>query len=340
MRPRYTMAVLLLCAAPLAPPGSWAQTYDTPSTLAVHLSHPTYMYVDESGHAVITGMIQNDSEHSDVGNITLLAKFYDRTGSEPLYTAMSPPLLQVMPPQSSSPFAIRSPQPDARIADASVSILIFTQANPKVGGLLIGGDAAGGSVTVQDTARSPHSNVTLHVAYHDAFEPPRILYTQSHYLGDMGIGGSLHASIHEYVPYNARSFAVYAESDAFSSESVHGRLAGAAQYHSPDARILDAWVENDSGERSSEIGPGQNAALAVSVEVREGSERPFWLYVQVKQSEDGAVAYLEGVMVERSGMVMMPWSPGRGGYLMEAFLWGDSGIPVASPAPLVLFTAG
>ena len=327
----YVAAIVAL----LAPAAALAQTYDTPQTLAVVISPPFYTYVDAEGHAVATGMVHNESDAAYVGNVVVQARFYGESTPLPLGTVTAGTLLEVIPPGGSSPFVARSAEPDPRIKSAVVSLQMFDPSNPKIPGLAIE-RLADGRLQVYDTVGAPHTNITVHIAYHDAFDPPRILGTSTHHMGDVGIGGSLNLTVPGEHPAGARGAAAFVESDAFSSGIVSWRIGAAPSAPPLPAQILDAWMDDHMGERTSTAAAHQNVTLNAAVHVPDGEGR-YWLYVQVSSKESGGVVLLERIGVD--GAASVPWTPTHTGeYIAEMFLWGETGAPASRPAPILLLT--
>lgn len=341
------MLVALVMVAPVAAAG---QTYDTPATLVVSFSHPTYMYVDADGYAIVTGVIQNESKHSHMGNVQVVARFYDNSGMEPLYLETATALLDAIPPESSSPFIIMSAEPDPRISWATANILLFDAIDPKIDGISLetsasrGTDGSGATITASDISGSPHTNVRVHIAYHDAFDPPRILKVASHQMPDIEMGGTANITVSDTLPQNVRGFIVFAESDTSSSRTASGTLPPPAEYlhHGPAAYIREAWISDADGERTVELERGQNITINASIEylADDYTDGSYQMYLQIKHLGDPAVVSVESIRVTPGDDVAAPvaWNPSREGqYFMETFLWGDLNIPVAEPGPLVLF---
>lgn len=341
------MLVVLVLVVPMAAAG---QTYDTPATLVVSFSHPTYMYVDPDGYAIVTGIIQNESKQSYMGNVQVLARFYDNSGMEPLYVSMATALLDAIPPESSSPFVIKSAEPDPRISWATASILLFDATDPKIDGIDLevsasrGADGAEVAITASDISWSPHTNVRVHIAYHDAFDPPRILKVTSHEMPDIGIGGTASITVTDELPQNVRGFIVFAESDTSGSVMASETLPPPTEYQylGPAAYIREAWISDADGERTVELERGQNITINASIEYQgdDYMDGSYWMYLQIKRLGDPVVVSVERIEVTPGEDVMVPlaWSPSEEGqYFMEMFLWGDLNIPVAEPGPLVLF---
>lgn len=312
-----------------------AQIYETPQTLTVTISPPSYTYVDTEGYMVTTGVVRNDSEMSYVGNVILLTKFYGETAPLPLAVASGGTLLDVIPPGGSSPYVIRTSEPDPRIHWASTSMLIFDPANPKITGLSL--EWSDGVLTIRDMVGAPHSNVTIHLAYHDVFDPPRILKTSTYHIRDIDIGGSYNFTVAETYPAAVFGVMAFAESDVFSAQSISWRVPAAAPTQPTlPAHILDAWMTDMHGERTLTTHQHQNTTLNAEVLTPEGGE--YWLYVQVSSKESGGVVLLERALID-DNMVSIPWTPADDGeYIAEMFLWGETGAPASRPGPILLLT--
>ncbi|MCE2508673.1 MAG: hypothetical protein J4G04_05165 [Nitrosopumilaceae archaeon] len=330
----YMAAIVAL----LVPAAALAQTYDTPQTLAVVISPPFYTYVDADGYAVATGIVRNESETAYVGNVVIQARFYGDAASLPLDAVTAGTLLEVIPPGGSSPFVARSAEPDPRIKSAVASLQMFDPSNPKIPGLAVE-RLADGLLRIRDSVGAPHANITVHIAYHDAFDPPRILGTSTHHIGGMGIGGSLNLTTPGEYPLGARGATAFVESDAFSSGTISWRIGAAPSAPSPPpAQILDAWMADHTGVRTTAAAAHQNVTLNAAVHLPDGEGR-YWLYVQVSSKESGGVVLLERVEVD--GAPSIPWTPTHEGeYIAEMFLWGETSAPASRPGPLLLLTVG
>ena len=328
---------LLMVAALLAPAAALAQTYDTPQTLAITLEPPYYTYVDADGYSVTTGMVRNESDVIVRGQRDNTGKVLrGRTRRPPLDAISAKTLLEVIPPGSASPYVIRSGEPDPRISAAVSTLLLFDPVGPKQMGLDMQRHADG-VIRVSDAAGSPHTNVTVHIAYHDAFDPPRILGADTYSLGGMGIGGMLNLTTPDTYPPNTRGALAFAESDVFSSYTVSWRAGTHAPAPPPlPAYIRDAWVADHTGERTLSAPAGGNLTLNAAVDI--SGEDEYWLYVQVTSRDSGGVEFLESVAVH-DGPAAIPWTPGHPGeYIVEMFLWGEGGVPASRPSPMLLFS--
>ena len=98
---------------------SFSQEYtDTNPTLIVSTNSDTnYVYQDSEGHTVVIGVIENNDPLSFVTNVKVQAYFYDEFNPDPLEVKEGSTILDVIPPSSSSPFLIRSENPNSDIVD-------------------------------------------------------------------------------------------------------------------------------------------------------------------------------------------------------------------------------
>lgn len=329
--------VLVAAILLMVPAYAAAQTYDTPDTLVVSLSHPIYMYVDPEGHIVITGIIQNDSTHSYVGNVQVLARLYDSTGSRLVEVAHGYTHLEVIPPKSSSPFTIRSDTADPSIKTAVASLLFFEQAGPKPPGLDVNvkTDTSPTTITLSDSAGAPHSDVQVYVAYHDAFEPPRILAIHSYHVGDIEQYGSSDAVELYGPPPGARGYMVFSQSGVFSTDVTKVRLPTISPIPTgPSAFIQDAWIANDTGHRTNNLHVNRTATMNVSVYGPEPLTSH--LYMHIKQIGNDIPVFLNNTQITPNGTVSIPWTPDTvGSHYAELFLWSDLTMPQSGP--LILF---
>ena len=106
---------------------SYSQEYtDTKPTLTISLnSNNDFIYRDSEGHTVVIGLIQNNDPLSFVTNVVIQAKFYDDFNSNPLEVKEGSTTLNVIPPNSSSPFMIRSDNPNVDITQVYTKFLTF-----------------------------------------------------------------------------------------------------------------------------------------------------------------------------------------------------------------------
>lgn len=330
----WILAAAIILAVPVY---ATAQTYDTPDTLVVSLSHPIYMKVDPEGHIVITGVIHNDSPHSYVGNVQVLARLYDSTGTRLVEVTHGNTHLEVIPPKSYSPFTIRSNTSDPSIQSAVASLLFFEQANPKPLGLDVNiqTDTTPTTVTLSDSAGAPHTDTQIYVAYHDAFEPPRILAIHAYDIGDIAQYGFSDAVDLYGPPPGARGYMIFAQSDVFSADMVKTRLPVIPPILAgPTAFIQDTWIANDTNHRTNSLHVNQTSTINVSVYGTEPLASH--LYMHIKQIGNDIPVFLNNTQITPNGTVSIPWVPQTTGpHYAEIFLWSDTTAPQSGP--LILF---
>ena len=115
--------ILFLFLLPIFPIFSQEYT-DTAPTLTVSInSNSNFIYQDSEGYTVVIGLIENNDPLSFVTNVVIQASFYDDFNSNPLEVKQGSTLLKVIPPNSQSPFIIRSENPD--ITQVSTKFLTF-----------------------------------------------------------------------------------------------------------------------------------------------------------------------------------------------------------------------
>ena len=106
---------------------SYPQEYtDTNPSLTISMnSDNNFVYRDSEGYTVVIGLIENNDPMSFVTNVVIQANFYDDFNSNPLEVKEGTTTLKVIPPNSNSPFMIRSDNPDIHISEASANLLTF-----------------------------------------------------------------------------------------------------------------------------------------------------------------------------------------------------------------------
>ncbi len=338
----YDMWILLAviaCMGLLVPTYAMAQTYDTPSSLVVVLPNPSYLYVDSDGYATVTGIVENNSDHSYIGNVQVLTRFYDNANEEPLAVNVSSISLDVLPPKSSSPFVIKSPSPDFSYVWAISSLQFFDSTNPKLTGLEMNHiqyDNGIITLNVTDSIEAPHTNVRMYVAYHDTFDPPRILSVSEHNLGDLEAGHTLSVDIQDAIPYGTGGFMIFAESDFFSSNMKSDRIPTSTTLLEPllPPHIANIWVGNVT-HPVTVLTADQEASINADVRPGRGE---YHLNFQVTR-EGGGIVFLGGANItSTTGIVSANYTPIESGqYVVESFVWGGPS-PVARPGPTMLFT--
>ena len=363
------LAVLLLAAGAvsaviLAEP-AWSQEYtDSPPTLvAVIIPDSQYVFRDDSGHGIVVGMVENRGA-SHIYGVQIQASFYDDVGHLPLDIAAGTTMLDVMSPGSVSPFVIASSEPDLRITHAATRIMTFGSAPDKEVGLVVAVegmtsyiiDRAVHSLILNGTVRNgpaPSSDVTLHMALHDAFEPPRTLDVRTIHVGDLGPDEIAAFELDETVPSGTRGVTLFAESDIYGANALQHTLPRPSSIiPAPHTMMLvtvsEVSLRDDAGGRlaSSSVGAPVNIRTDLSIQFsddRTEHETPYTLYVQIKEASESApvefVGKYDGRFVDDNvrHVQNIDWIPDAAGiYMAETFVWDRNNIPLAERGPVLL----
>ena len=211
---------------------SYSQEYtDTNPTLTISLnSNNDFIYRDSEGHTVVIGLIQNNDPLSFVTNVVIQAKFYDDFNSNPLEVKEGSTTLNVIPPNSSSPFMIRSDNPNVDITQVSTKFLTFDTSESMKNSLRISiTDVSIEPVTnsadpvhtlsfsgILRNGDSSISNAVAHLAFYDVFN--RIIQISTIEIGDIDMSGLASLKLTEKINSSSVGFLLFSESDKFYSD--------------------------------------------------------------------------------------------------------------------------
>ena len=211
---------------------SYSQEYtDTNPTLTISLnSNNDFIYRDSEGHTVVIGLIQNNDPLSFVTNVVIQAKFYDDFNSNPLEVKEGSTILNVIPPNSSSPFMIRSDNPNVDITQVSTKFLTFDTSESMKNSLRISiTDVSIEPVTnsadpvhtlsfsgILRNGDSSISNAVAHLAFYDVFN--RIIQISTIEIGDIDMSGLASLKLTEEINSSSVGFLLFSESDKFYSD--------------------------------------------------------------------------------------------------------------------------
>jgi len=211
---------------------SYSQEYtDTNPTLTISLnSNNDFTYRDSEGHTVVIGMIENNDPMSFVTNVVIEANFYDDFNSYPLEVKEGSTILNVIPPNTSSPFMIRSDNPNVDITQVSTKFLTFDTSELMENSLRISiNDIAIEHVT--NSANSVHtlsfsgilrngdsfvSDTAVHFAFYDVFN--RIIQISTIDIGNIDLNGLASLELIEEINPSSVGFLLFSESDKFYSD--------------------------------------------------------------------------------------------------------------------------
>ena len=210
---------------------SFSQEYtDTNPTLTISTnSDNNFTYRDSEGYTVVIGFIENNDPLSFVTDVVVQANFYNDFNSNPLEVKEGTTTLKVIPPNTKSPFMIRSDNPNIDITDVSTKLLTFDTSEFMKNSLRISiNDVSLEPVTSSTTAYtlsfsgilrngdSSISDTTVHLAFYDVFN--RIIQISSIEIGDIDMNGLASVKLTEEINSSSVGFLLYSESDKFYSD--------------------------------------------------------------------------------------------------------------------------
>ena len=211
---------------------SFSQEYtDTNPTLTVITnSNTNYVYQDSEGYTVVIGVIENNDPLSFVTNVKVQAYFYDEFKPVPLEVKEGSTILNVIPPSSSSPFVIRSENPNSEIIDVYTKILTFETSKTLDNSLKISiNDVSIKPVTNSNdltydfsfsgllrNGNSQTSETSVYVAFYDVFD--RIIQISKIDIGNMNINELASIKLNEEINSHSVGFLLFSESEKFYSD--------------------------------------------------------------------------------------------------------------------------
>ena len=210
---------------------SYSQEYtDTNPSLTISMnSDNNFTYRDSEGYTVVIGLIENDDPMSFVTNVVIEANFYDDFNSNPLEVKKGSTTLKVIPPNSNSPFMIRSDNPDVDITQVSTKFLTFDTSESMKNSLQISiNDISTETVTSSDSVHTLSfsgilrngdsfvSDTAVHFAFYDVFN--RIIQISTIDIGDIDMNGLSSLELIEEINSSSVGFLLFSESDKFYSD--------------------------------------------------------------------------------------------------------------------------
>ena len=348
---RIIFGILILSLLPISQ-GFSQEYYDNTPTLSVSLTNESpFVYQDSEGYTVVVGMVQNTNSLTAVTNARVQVSFYDDTSFSPLAVNEGRTVLEVIPPNGISPYAIRSPTPDPEITQVSVSFLGFDPSEEKQKGLILSLNDVylDTSLTLSGTlenAGAPNNATNVYLAFYDGFEPPRTLGVSTIELGQVPPNTKIPFQMDTSIDARAVGFLLFAESDIFSSDFVDVKIP-MPQSLSRLVTISDVSIKDKSDNALSEIPVGSTAHIESQTVVELGStqnktETPYTYYVQIKES--GKTPFVEFLGKYDGRFVgdgiqyqTIDWIPEKKGlFFVETFVWDKNNIPIAEQGPFVL----
>ena len=227
--------IFILILFPLSQSFSQEYTDTNPSLTISANSDNNFIYRDSEGYTVVIGFIENNDPLSFVTDVVVQANFYNDFNSNPLEVKEGTTTLKVIPPNTKSPFMIRSDNPNIDITDVSTKLLTFDTSEFMKNSLRISiNDVSLEPVTSSTTAYtlsfsgilrngdSSISDTTVHLAFYDVFN--RIIQISSIEIGDIDMNGLASVKLTEEINSSSVGFLLYSESDKFYSDLKNMKL--------------------------------------------------------------------------------------------------------------------
>lgn len=329
-----------------------AETTDTAPTLGiVFTSSSPYHYQDADGTTIVIGEVKNIKNFPITG-VQIRASFFDDFNPQPLESTLGTTILEVIPPQSTSPYIITSPSPNNAISNVSVTLQAFNSAGSKQTGLDIEvetleiGDRIEFSGNVVNNGLGITGDTKINLIFYDSFEPPRFLQIESQTIGNISIGGSSKFEFDVVRDPRAIGFKVMVDSKNFYPKITDVQIV-APESITKLVTITDVHLRDTQGNKLSEVNANSPILLQSNLSIQYGlsqdaTNQPFVYYTQIKQSGDKAFVEYIGISEGTfegpgSKLPSVEWTPTTSGlYFIETFVWDPSGIPIASKGPILL----
>ena len=216
----------------------FSQEYtDTNPTLTISMdSNSNFVYQDSEGYTVVIGLIENNDPLSFLTNVVIQANFYDEFNPNPLEVKEGSTTLKVIPPNTKSPFIIRSDNPNPDITEVSTKFLTFDTSESMNNSL---------NVSINDVSLEPIistsdnvyslsflgilrngdtsiSNTVAHLAFYDVFN--RIIQISTIEIGDVDAKELVSLTLNEDISSSSVGFVLFSESDKFYSDVIDVKI--------------------------------------------------------------------------------------------------------------------
>ena len=342
----------MILAVALAPVHtSFSQVTDSGSTLSViTTSESPYVYKDPRGHTVVVGQVENRNTLSSMSDIVVRAVFYGPSGQEVVETVRNGTVLDVVPPQGTSPYVITSASADPGIGQVSVNVETFNSSPTKQAGLELSAvDTVHNELlvitgSVRNEGGVPSEDTVVYLAFYDVFEPPRLLHVEQVPVGHIPIDAVSEFTFSAVPHPRAVSLEMFAESNILQSGFTKVRIPP-QELVTSTVTISGLSITGPDGGITSGVAAGQTARIGSELGFRTVADdrlQPFVYYVQIRQS--GGTPYVEflgadegsfyGTASESASVSWTPQQPGL--YFVETFVWDRDAVPISSKGPVAL----
>jgi len=308
-------------------------------------------FKNQEGYTIIIGEVEN-TRNFPINNVVISAVFYDANSVQPLEIVKGTTILDVIPPFGKSPYMISSENPNAAITNIAVKIQGFNSAPPKNEELGIESEISefGEEIkifgTLTNNAVVNSSQTKIHLAFYDAFIPPRILWISTIELEEAIMGdSSIDFEFDEKLDPRSLGYKIFAESDIYYSNIQNVNILR-SELLTKLVLINDISINDDEGNKLLDIFEGTVVNIQSRISLQhatdqEDTEQPYVYYAQVKQSETGKVEFL-GIFEEifdegGDELTSVEWIPqNKGLFFIETYVWDPNAVALASKGPIML----
>ena len=351
--------ILFLFLLPISPIFSQEYT-DTNPTLTVSInSNSNFIYQDSEGYTVVIGLIENNDPLAFLTNVVIEASFYDDFNPNPLEVKEGSTLLEVIPPNTKSPFMIRSDNPaitqvstkfltfdtsesmnnSLNISINDISLQPITSLSDTVYNLSFLGILQNGDTSISDTV--------THLAFYDIFN--RIIQISTIEIGDVDTNELVSLKLNEQINSSSVGFLLFSESDKFYSDVMDVKISP-PQIIKKLATISDVTVTDTLGRTLSEIKIGDSVkinseTIIYNEKAGKWEQTPYRFYIQIKEDTSNldippTIEYIgkydDKFLGNGIKSQSLNWIPEKQGlFFIETFLWDRNHVPIAVQGPLV-----
>ena len=362
MKKIFFSTIFILILFPMSQ--SYSQEFtDTNPTLTVFLnSDNSFVYEDSDGHTIVVGLVENNDPLSFITNVVIQAKFFDDFNSNSLEVSEGSTVLKVIPPNTKSPFIIRSENPNPNITEVSTTILKFDTSESIKNSLIISNPNVfldpiynlsdstynvSFSGTLQN-GNAPISETFVYLAFYDVFD--RIIQISSIEIGDVEMNEMKSLKLTEDISTSVVGFLLFSESDKFYSTILNVKIPPPEIYVKL-VSISDVIVKDTLGKKLSEVKLGNVIQIEskTSIQFTENNivnETPYTYYVQIKETSSNpdmppTIHHIDKFDGKFMGngleLQSIDWIPEKKGlFFIETFVWDRNNVPLATPGPFVL----
>jgi len=343
---------------------AYSQEYtDTNPTLTVSINpNSNFVYQDSEGHTVVIGLIENNDPLSFLTNVVIRANFYDDFNSNPLEVKEGSTILKVIPPNSESPFIIRSDNPNPDISEVSTKFLTFDTSelmkkslNISINDISLEPISSSSDpvhtlsfLGILRNGDEPISNAISYLAFYDVFN--RIIQISTIEIGDVDTNELVSLKLNEEINSSSVGFVLFSESDKFYSDYISVKIPP-PQIRTNLVTISDVTVKDTMGKKLSEIKMGNAVQIQSETLIQFStdnivSETPYTTFVQIKESSsDPDVPPTVQFIGKFDGRFLgnglesqsIDWIPEKKGlFFIETFVWDRNNAPLGAQGPFVL----